>query len=92
LAQLRSLLQNLPHNLPFNPPESSYHFSLPPEDIEERGIFGAVSRCLEICLGQNRAGTTHYTERGPCLEAMVDMLKSAVEQMGDGDREATDSA
>ncbi|THU86612.1 hypothetical protein K435DRAFT_868110 [Dendrothele bispora CBS 962.96] len=42
----------LPNAIPLNPPvaQSTYHFAL--EDVEDRGVFGALSHSLEVCLGQ----------------------------------------
>ncbi|KAF9059110.1 hypothetical protein BDP27DRAFT_1371857 [Rhodocollybia butyracea] len=76
LELLRTYLQHLPPTFPLDPPadQSSYHFSLSTDDIEERGIFGAVSRCLEVCLGQSRDGVIHFKERGARLEVIIKMF------------------
>ena len=91
LEHLRTLLKNLPENIPLDLPAhgSTYHFQLPSDDeIEERGAFGAVSHALEICLGQRQDGLIVFKERGQRLEQMVKMLKLGVKWMSDGDREA----
>ncbi|KAJ4463621.1 hypothetical protein C8R41DRAFT_927308 [Lentinula lateritia] len=82
IKHLRSLLKNLPA-LPLDPPDhaSTYHFNLSPDDLEERGVFGAVSHTLEICFGQRRDGLLHFKERGQRLENLVIMLKAGVKQM-----------
>ncbi|GAW10512.1 DDE superfamily partial [Lentinula edodes] len=94
IEHLRSLLKNLPEALPLDPPDhaSTYHFNLSPDDLEERGVFGAVSHTLEICFGQRRDGLLHFKERGQRLENLVIMLKAGVKQMSNGDREAFEDA
>ncbi|THU80666.1 hypothetical protein K435DRAFT_600201, partial [Dendrothele bispora CBS 962.96] len=94
IDHLRNLLHNLPDSLPLNPPasESTYHFALVPEDLEERGAFGAVSHSLEIGFGQQPDGILHFRERGERLEELIRMLKAGVKIMSDTDRSAFQSA
>lgn len=80
----------IPTDLPAH--KSTYNFDLSSDDIEEQGIFGAVSRCLEVCLGQHRDGNIHFKERGQSLERMIRMMKSAVKQMNEMDRQAFEDA
>ncbi|KAJ3736760.1 hypothetical protein DFJ43DRAFT_1193446 [Lentinula guzmanii] len=92
LNLLHTLLTHLPASLPLSPASSSYHFVLSNDDIEDRGVFGAVSRCLEICFGQRRDGIITFTERGPRTESLVSMLKEALMKMSQGDCDAFEDA
>ncbi|THU79633.1 hypothetical protein K435DRAFT_875252 [Dendrothele bispora CBS 962.96] len=92
---LRTLLKNLPDTLPLDPPshQSTYHFFLAEEDVEERGVFGAVSHSLEIAFGQQHDGLIHFEERGQRLEeGLIKMLKDGVKKMTEGDRKAFEDA
>ncbi|KAF5367889.1 hypothetical protein D9757_011243 [Collybiopsis confluens] len=82
LDELQNLLQHLPASLPFDPPSSSYHFHLSEEDIEDRGIFGALSRCLEISFGQHRDGTILFNERAKDDEDIITGLDGLKESDG----------
>ncbi|THV03436.1 hypothetical protein K435DRAFT_747854 [Dendrothele bispora CBS 962.96] len=92
INHLRDLLHNLPESIPLNPSNSTYDFALSPDDIEERGTFGAVSHSLEIGLGQRLDGAIHFQERGYRLEGLISMLKEGVKKMNDVDRTAFESA
>ncbi|KAJ3745113.1 hypothetical protein DFH05DRAFT_1460002 [Lentinula detonsa] len=92
LNLLHTLLTHLPASLPLSPASSSYHFVLSNDNIEDRGVFGAVSRCLEICFGQRRDGIITFTERGPRTESLVSMLKEALTKMSQGDCDAFEDA
>ncbi|KAL0569111.1 hypothetical protein V5O48_012860 [Marasmius crinis-equi] len=90
IHHLASLMRGLPDSLPLNPPasESTYHFELDPDEFEDRGVLGTISRVLEITFGQERDGIIVFTERGTRVEEnLPKMIKLAVKEMNDGDRQ-----
>ncbi|THU78946.1 hypothetical protein K435DRAFT_586887, partial [Dendrothele bispora CBS 962.96] len=93
INHFQDLLRSLPEEASLaNESESTYHFSLSPEAIEERGAFGAVSHCLEVGLGQHIDGIIHLRQRGRTADGLVKMLKDGVKFMSEGDRKAFESA
>ncbi|KAK7472843.1 hypothetical protein VKT23_000950 [Stygiomarasmius scandens] len=94
INHLRDLLRNLPDHIPRDLPvhKSTYHFSLDPESVEERGIFGVLSHVLEVTLGQREDGTIHFQEQGQRLEDLIKILKDAIKMMSESDRIAFESA
>ncbi|KAK7452730.1 hypothetical protein VKT23_012131 [Stygiomarasmius scandens] len=62
INHLQDLLRALPNAIPLNPPvaQSTYHFAL--EDVEDRGVFGALSHSLEVSLGQTHNGVIEFKE------------------------------
>ncbi|THU77489.1 hypothetical protein K435DRAFT_877775 [Dendrothele bispora CBS 962.96] len=92
INHLRDLLRALPNAIPLNPPvaQSTYHFAL--EDVEDRGVFGALSHSLEVCLGQTHNGVIEFKERGQRLENLISMIKDAVKKMSEADHIAFESA
>ena len=78
LQRLVKYLSNLPTTLAIKPPsESRYNFNNfePDEDwIEDIGIVGAVNRQLEIRLGTRADGPIEFTERGPPVEELANVL------------------
>ncbi|KAG1836631.1 hypothetical protein DFJ58DRAFT_817985, partial [Suillus subalutaceus] len=53
-----------------------YRFFLDDEKIEDMGPIGALNRELECVMGQRHNGPILFKERGPGLEAVVDVLES----------------
>jgi hypothetical protein len=78
LQQLAKYLRGLPSALAIKPSsESRYNFKNfePDADwIEDIGLVGAVNQQLEIRLGTRADGPIEFTERGPPVEALVNVL------------------
>ncbi len=95
IEYLRSLLQGISesYNLPLDPPESKYYFSLDPNTLDDGGGFAALSRSLEITFEtwQHGAGAEiQLTECGHQLDNLVAFLKDTLQQhiKLDADRKA----
>ncbi|KIM80110.1 hypothetical protein PILCRDRAFT_9688 [Piloderma croceum F 1598] len=78
LQQLAKYLRGLPSALAIKPSsESRYNFKNFEPDvdwIEDIGLVGAVNQQLEIRLGTRADGPIEFTERGPPVEALVNVL------------------
>ncbi|KAG6824721.1 hypothetical protein H0H92_006024 [Tricholoma furcatifolium] len=86
ITHLQLLLKNLPLELPLNPPgdESSYHFYLDHEDVENEGIYYAFNRRLEICFGTYLLMGKQITfkERGERLHNdLIKLFRKAVKEL-----------
>jgi hypothetical protein len=72
LAVLEQLLKGLPETLPFHPLSSTYVFQLNMEDVEDKGVFGVLSHCLEVALQTHSVAIKQeelrFSEHGPRLE------------------------
>ncbi|KAI0054381.1 hypothetical protein BV25DRAFT_1806052 [Artomyces pyxidatus] len=78
LSDLRIYLTNLPDTLLLPPIPSNYNFgafAVRPEDVNDMGLEGAVNRQLEVKFGTRSNGLITFTERGPDLVAVVDVLE-----------------
>jgi hypothetical protein len=91
IDHLRTLLSHLPETLPLNPENSTYHFGIDEERVEERGVLGAFSHNMEICFRtferQDSLGL-RFTERGDRVLNLVTVMKSAVKKMSEAERSA----
>ncbi|KAG5646852.1 hypothetical protein H0H81_008123, partial [Sphagnurus paluster] len=89
IEHLAALLKNLPTSIPLDPPQSTYQFTMDPEKLEDCGVFGAFSSCMEICFGtwQGKDRVIHFTERGKRLAGLTALMKTAVKTMSEGERE-----
>ncbi|KAG1889148.1 hypothetical protein F4604DRAFT_1546063, partial [Suillus subluteus] len=77
LQQLSLFLSNLPQTIPYaDAAQTHYRFFLDDEKIEDMGPIGALNRELECVMGQRHNGPISFKERGPGLEAVVDVLES----------------
>jgi hypothetical protein len=78
LKQLALYLRGLPSSLVINDSFSRYNFqnfSPDPDWIDIIGnVEGAVNRELEVRLGSRANGPIEFLERGPAVEALVDVL------------------
>jgi hypothetical protein len=78
LKQLALYLRGLPPSLPILESFSHYNFwdfSPDVDWIERTGtVEGAVNRELEVRLGTRAHGPIEFVERGPAVEALVDVL------------------
>ncbi|KIM65708.1 hypothetical protein SCLCIDRAFT_14867 [Scleroderma citrinum Foug A] len=85
MGQLQLYLANLPSSIPLAEPTTSQYsfdaFAILPDEIEDFGEAGAVSRQLEIHLGQCNNGPITFRERGKGLEAVVDVLEQYIEHL-----------
>ncbi|KAI0689287.1 hypothetical protein BC835DRAFT_1308424 [Cytidiella melzeri] len=92
---LQKLLTKLPDTLPLNPDTSLYNFSIDSESIKEFGALGAFSKTMETCFEtfKRRDGVIEFTERGRRLEKdLIGVMKVAVKEMSDKDREVFQEA
>lgn len=89
IERLQDLLKNLPESLPNNPPDSSYRFYLDTERLELGGFFGAAGHALEISFRTFalRDQPLRFLQRGSSLDDLPKLLKIAVKNMNDGERE-----
>ncbi|KAG1861226.1 hypothetical protein F4604DRAFT_1587950, partial [Suillus subluteus] len=77
LQQLSLFLSNLPQTIPYaDTAQTHYRLFLDDEKIEDMGPIGALNRELECVMGQRHNGPILFKERGPGLEAAVDVLES----------------
>ncbi|KAF9234050.1 hypothetical protein BU15DRAFT_79456 [Melanogaster broomeanus] len=80
LETLQHYLSNLPDILPLpGLGLAKYNFDLfniSAEDIEDYGEVGAVNRQLEISFGSRHDGPVLFTERGPALVQVVEVLNT----------------
>ncbi|KIJ10218.1 hypothetical protein PAXINDRAFT_86391 [Paxillus involutus ATCC 200175] len=80
LDTLKHYLANLPDTLPLPEPGlATYNFGLfdvSAEEIDDYGEVGAVNRQLEISFGTRRNGPIVFTERGPELVDVVEVLNT----------------
>ena len=77
LQQLSLFLSNLPKTIPYaDAAQTRYTFSLDDDKIEDMGPIGALNRELECVIGQRHNGPISFKERGPGLEAIVDIFES----------------
>ncbi|KAJ7323198.1 hypothetical protein DFH08DRAFT_969285 [Mycena albidolilacea] len=86
---LRDLLKNLLSSLPKDLPNSHYQFYLDLESIDLCGYFGAAGHRLEIAFQTFTLGKQPlvFLQRGSCIDDLPKLLKLAVKQMSDGERE-----
>jgi hypothetical protein len=80
-VELRLCLEALPTDIPI-PKESKYNFSnfsLDADWTTDIGEVGAVNRELEVRFG-NRADRLKFVERGPEIEAIVDVFETWIEK------------
>jgi hypothetical protein len=81
IHHLQSLLENLPANLPLNPVESTYHFGLDAEPVEDEGVWYAFNRSLEVCFETHKlqkGGAIVFRERGTRYKDLIKTIKAAV--------------
>jgi hypothetical protein len=84
LNTLKNYLSNLPDTLP--PPKTglaTYNFRLidiSAEKIEDYGEVGAINRQLEISFGSRRDGPIIFTERGPELVGVIEVLNTYLQK------------
>ncbi|KAG2131337.1 hypothetical protein DEU56DRAFT_953870 [Suillus clintonianus] len=77
LQQLYLFLSNLPDTIPYaDAGQTQYGFSLDDDRIEDMGPIGALNCALECVMGQCHNGPISFKERGPGLEAVVDILEA----------------
>jgi hypothetical protein len=94
LVTLERLLKGLPDHLPLKPESSTYVFQPNLDDIEDKGIFGVASHCLEIALRTHSLALKHqellFFERGPRLETdLMEFLWWTVNKLpSDGEQRA----
>ena len=88
INHLSNLLLHLPLTLPLDPSKSKYSFFLDPDEVTDKGIFGAFGNRMESCFETYKAKDQpiHFTERGKRLKALADLMKTAVGKMTDGER------
>ncbi|KAJ7797228.1 hypothetical protein B0H14DRAFT_2619160 [Mycena olivaceomarginata] len=86
LKHLSKLLKHLPSALPTNLPdnESTYHFYLDPEDVEEEGVMYAFNRRLEFAFETHklRGAKLLFKEQGSCLVELQTFLRKNVKANG----------
>ena len=88
INHLLNLLLHLPLTLPLDPPESKYSFFLDPDEVTDKGIFGAFGNCMESCFETYKAKDQpiHFMEQGKRLKVLTDLMKTTVGKMTDGER------
>jgi hypothetical protein len=88
IDHLAALLRNLPASIPLDSPVSNYSFVLDPEKVEDRGLFGAFTDCMEICFKtfQAKDHVIHFMEIGKQLEGLTKLMKVEIKGMMEGDR------
>ncbi|KAI0317561.1 hypothetical protein OF83DRAFT_1171861 [Amylostereum chailletii] len=78
LQYLHTLLSSLPPLAPSEVTTSGRYsfgsFAISAEDVEDYGPTGAVNQQLENRIGLRANGPIHFSERGPDLVAVVDVL------------------
>ncbi|KAJ7869263.1 hypothetical protein B0H14DRAFT_2571874 [Mycena olivaceomarginata] len=72
LKHLATLLKNLPSSIPLDPSQSSYAFSLDPDDVKDEGHAYAFNPALELAFQTHKLRDTQllFTERGKRLVAL----------------------
>ncbi|KAJ7882067.1 hypothetical protein B0H14DRAFT_2565587 [Mycena olivaceomarginata] len=73
LKHLATSLKNLPSSIPPDPSQSSYTFSLDPDDVKDEGNAYAFNRALELAFQISQASGRAqllFTERGKRLVAL----------------------
>jgi len=87
LQQLATYLRSLPTALTIhNSFVSRYdfeNFQLDPTWIDDIGTEGAINRELECRLGTRAHGPIEFTERGPAVEALVEVLTKYMKEFPD---------
>jgi hypothetical protein len=86
--QLLSLfLRNLPETIPYADSAHTEYgfdfFAVDDEKVEDMGPIGALNRELECRMGQRHKGPIVFKERGPGLEAVVDVLTGYLDEYRD---------
>ena len=77
LQQLSLFLSNLPKTILYaDAAQTRYTFSLDDDKIEDMGPIRALNHELECVISQRHNGPISFKERGPGLEAIVDILES----------------
>ncbi|KAF8126981.1 hypothetical protein EV363DRAFT_1100653, partial [Boletus edulis] len=80
LDTLKNYLSNLPDTLPVAEAGlAAYNFgsfSISADEIEDYGKIGPVNRQLEISFGTRRDGPIIFSERGPELVGVVNVLNA----------------
>ncbi|TFY72179.1 hypothetical protein EVG20_g820 [Dentipellis fragilis] len=88
---LAELLKHLPDSLPELPAhESTYHFGLDQELVEEEGTWFAFNRAFEVGFEthKNRDGARlQLRERGKNLNGVIGLFKQAVKDISPAERE-----
>lgn len=77
LTRLERLLDNLPHGLPIDPPESRYHaIGLDTDDVAEEGEWYALNRNLEICFNSQGRDNLHpILGRSPQFKHLIEIIQ-----------------
>ncbi|CAK5261843.1 unnamed protein product [Mycena citricolor] len=91
IHHLESLIAGLPESLPENLSESSYQFSFDEEKLADRGYFGEVSHVIEVSFQTHtleRGAPIPFPQRGPSLQPLVPLLKTAIKFMTANERES----
>ncbi len=91
INHLAALLRGLPDSLPLDPPnsETTYHFGLDPQEISDEGVFYALTQNLERCFGMHKVknGVITFRERGSRCTGLIKMLKTAVRDLSENERD-----
>ena len=81
IHHLQCLLENLPSTLPLDPVESTYHFGLDSEDIEEEDMWFTFNRNFEVCFETHKltkGQTIAFRECGDQCMALIKTIKGAM--------------
>ena len=89
IEYLWDLLHGLSTSLPLDPPDSTYHFELDPEDIDECGTFRAFKHCMEISFKtwQEHDSVIHFKEHGRKIEELIELMKGTVTVMTEAEHD-----
>ena len=80
-------LENLPNTLPYIESGgetfkySFDFFSVDDDDLQDKGLVGAINRQLEIHLGHRNNGPIIFSERGPGRHKFADLFESWLNEL-----------
>ena len=80
IHHLQSLLQNLPLTLPLNPIESTYHFCLDAEHVDDDALNWNLEICFEIHKLQKEEAII-FQERGDRYKDLIKTMKTTVKAL-----------
>jgi len=82
---LRLYLENLPDTIPQSGGETTKYgfdfFLVDNDDLEDKGLVGAINRQLKIRLGHRNNGPIIFSERGPGLCKLADLFEAWLDEL-----------
>jgi hypothetical protein len=81
LHQLLNLLLKLPLSLPLDPSDSKYCFDIDNDDLEDKGVYGAANRRLEISFETHRCTELRFLERSKCIKSLEGLLRWTLDHL-----------